>query len=237
MVDEETPPVRRGGRARLVTVKEIVRAGRALGMRRLSVKAVANELEVSATALYRYVESRWELERLVGESLLAELKLPDDPEENTEQHLLSFALRLREFTLVHPGLASYMQVLFPRGEDGMRLLAAEADALGRRGYAPDVAVVLSGAVASLAISLAASEESDTEARQGEGFEQEQRTAVERVLADAHLGPAHVGLPQVSTAEFVRLLLAASIRGLLSVAPPGRPVHEIVADLNAGGGRS
>jgi AcrR family transcriptional regulator len=214
-----------------VTVEEIVRVGRILGMRRLSVKGVANELDVSAAALYRHLEGRWELERLVGESLLAELELPDDPGEDTERHLLSFALRLREYALAHPGLASYLQVLFPRGEDGMRLLAAEVDALGRRGYAADAAVVLSGAVASLAISLAASEESDTEARQGEEFARERRSSAERVLSDERLGPAHADLPQVSTPDFVRLLLTASIRGLVSAAPPGRPVHEIVADLS------
>lgn len=214
-----------------MTVKEIVRVGRDIGMRRLSVKGVANELDVSAAALYRHLEGRWELERLIGESLLAELQLPDDPDEDTERHLLSFALRLREYALAHPGLASYLQVLFPRGEDGMRLLSAEVDALGRRGYAPDVAVVLSGAVASLAISLAASEESDTEARRGEEYVREQRSSAERLLADARLGPAHADLPRISTPDFVRLLLAASIRGLLSAAPPGRPVHEIVADLS------
>ncbi|ROO85822.1 hypothetical protein EDD29_3371 [Actinocorallia herbida] len=226
--------VRHGGRARVVTVQEIVRVGRELGLRRLSVKAVANGLDVSAAALYRHVESRWELERLVGESLLAGLDLPDDPAEGPERHLLSLALRLREYALAHPGLAAYLQVLFPRGEEGMRLLTAEVEALGRRGYTPDVAVVLSGAVASLAISLAASEESDTAARQGEEYAREQRTATERLLADDRLGPAHADLPRMSTPDFVRLLLAASIRGLVSVARPGRPVHEIVADLSGGG---
>ncbi|GAA0954733.1 TetR/AcrR family transcriptional regulator [Actinocorallia libanotica] len=226
------PPVRRRGRARVVTVKEIVRVGRALGMRRLSVKAVAQELGVSGAAVYRHIEGRWELERLVGESMLAELELPDDPEEDTGRHLLSFALRLREFTLERPGLASYMQVLFPRGEDGMRLLHAEVEALRRRGYAPNAAVVLSSATASLAISLAASEESDAEARRGEGFARERRSSAERVLADERLGPAHAGLPEVSTPDFVRLLLSASIRGLVSAAPPGLPVHRIVADLSS-----
>ena len=48
--------------------------GRDLGMRRLSINGVAARLGVSATALYRHVEGRWELERLVGESLLAELE-------------------------------------------------------------------------------------------------------------------------------------------------------------------
>lgn len=84
-----------GGRPALIAVDDVVRVGRELGLRRLSVNAVAARLGVSATALYRHVESRWELERLVGESLLAELELRDDPDDGIEGHLLSFGLQPR----------------------------------------------------------------------------------------------------------------------------------------------
>ena len=47
-----------------------------------------------------------------------------------------------------------------------------------------------------------------------------------------MGAAHVGLPQVSSSEFLRLLLATSIRGLIAVMPPGRPISEVVAELTA-----
>ncbi|WP_244897789.1 TetR/AcrR family transcriptional regulator [Mycobacterium alsense] len=218
-------------------MEDVVRAGRELGMQRLSVNAVAARLGVSATALYRHVASRWELERLVGESLLAELELRDDPASDTEPHLLSFALQLRDFTAGHPGLASYLQVLFPRGDAGARLLATEVGALGRRGYSPDAAVVLSSAVATLAISLAAREENNANATAGDhggGFAVERDAAAARLAGDARLGAAHAGLPQVSDAEFVRLLLAASIRGLVAAIPPGRSIREAMADLGAAG---
>jgi AcrR family transcriptional regulator len=224
---------RQGGRPPLIAVDDVVRAGRELGMQRLSVNAVAQRLGVSATALYRHVESRWELERLVGESLLAELELRDDPTADTEAHLLSFALQLRDFTAGHPGLAAYLQVLFPRGDAGARLLAAEVQALSRRGYAADAAMVLSSAVATLAISLAAREENNASATGGEqagAFAVERDAAAERLASDARLGAAHVALPQVSDADFMRLLLAASIRGLVAVIPPGRPIGEAVARL-------
>ncbi|WP_232065821.1 TetR/AcrR family transcriptional regulator [Mycobacterium heidelbergense] len=216
---------------------DVVRVGRELGMQRLSVNAVALRLGVSATALYRYVESRWELERLVGESLLAELELRDDPTADTERHLLSFGLQLRDFTAGRPGLASYLQVLFPRGDAGARLLATEVEALSRRGYSADAAMVLSSAVATLAISLAAREESNANATGGDqagGFAVERDAAAERLAGNAQLGAAHVGLPRVSDVEFVRLLLAASIRGLVAVIPPGRPIGEVVAELRAAG---
>jgi AcrR family transcriptional regulator len=226
---------RQGGRPPVIALDDVVRAGRELGMRRLSINAVAAQLGVSATALYRYVEGRWELERLVGESLLAELELREDPKADTEAHLLSFAMQLLDFTAEHPGLGSYLQVLFPRGDVGTRLLAAEVEALSRRGYSADAAVVLSSAVATVAISLAAREESNANATEGDqarGFAAERDAADDRLAGDAKLGAAHVGLPQLTSAEFVRLLLAASIRGLVSVIPPGRPIDEVVGELTA-----
>jgi AcrR family transcriptional regulator len=61
----KTVAARAGGRPPLIAVDDVVRAGRELGMRRLSINAVAARLGVSATALYRHVESRWALEGLV----------------------------------------------------------------------------------------------------------------------------------------------------------------------------
>lgn len=228
---------RQGGRPPLIAVEDVVRAGRELGMQRLSVNAVAARLGVSATALYRHVDGRWELERLVGESVLAELELRDDPTADTGAHLLSFGLQLRNFTAAHPGLASYLQVLFPRGEAGARLLATEVEALSRRGYSADAAMVLGSAVATLAISLAAREENNAHATAGDqagGFAEERDAAAARLAGDAQLGAAHAGLRQVSDVEFVRLLLAASIRGLVAAIPPGRPIDDVMAELGAAG---
>ncbi|WP_443611852.1 hypothetical protein [Acrocarpospora catenulata] len=64
-----------GGRPPRIDLDDIVRAGRELGLSGLSVKAVAARLGVTSTALYRYVGGRWDLDRLVGESILAELEL------------------------------------------------------------------------------------------------------------------------------------------------------------------
>ncbi|OBK12639.1 TetR family transcriptional regulator [Mycobacterium asiaticum] len=233
----ETIAQRTGGRPALIAVDDVLRVGRELGMQRLSITAVAGRLGVSATALYRHIESRWALERLVGESLLAELRLDDDPDENVEQHLLSFGLQLWHFTVEHPGLGAYLQVLFPRGDAGMRLLVAEVDALSRRGYGEDAAIVLASAVATLAISLACREESNastTGGEQADRFAQERDAANRRLAGDERLGATHVGLPELSSSTYVRLLLAASIRGLVGDIPPGRPILEVVAAHTAAG---
>ncbi|MFJ5933108.1 hypothetical protein [Streptomyces sp. NPDC093071] len=232
MKDEQTRSARTGGRPRQIETADIVRAGRELGLRNLSMNAVAARLGVTSTALYRHVDGRWGLERLVGESLLAELDLHDDPADGPVPHLLSTALQLRAFLLRHPGLTSYVQTLFPRGEGGRRLLAAAAGSLARRGYSTDAGIVLSAAVAAVAIGYAATEEVQRE-RAGE-LDAQRRGAEEALRADADLGEAHRALPTITPDEYVRLWLGAAIRGFVEAAPPGRPVDEIRAALRAAG---
>jgi AcrR family transcriptional regulator len=206
-----------GGRPRQVETEDIVRVGRELGLSRLSMNAVAERLGVSSTALYRHVDGRWGLENLVGESILNDLRLDDDPEHDTVRHLLSVGLQLRSFILGHPGLA---------------LLAAEVEALGRRGYAPDAAIVLASAVASIAIGYAAAE--DVQRERAEGRSEQERDALAAMVADARLGDAHRALPEVGADQYVRLWLGAAVRAFVDAAPPGRPLLEIMAALDVAG---
>jgi AcrR family transcriptional regulator len=221
-----------GGRPRQVETEDIVRVGRELGLSRLSMNAVAERLGVSSTALYRHVDGRWGLENLVGESILNDLRLDDDPEHDTVRHLLSVGLQLRSFILGHPVLAAYVQTLFPRGEGGRMLLAAEVEALGRRGYAPDAAIVLASAVASIAIGYAAAE--DVQRERAEGRSEQERDALAAMVADARLGDAHRALPEVGADQYVRLWLGAAVRAFVDAAPPGRPLLEIMAALDVAG---
>ncbi|WP_210424467.1 TetR/AcrR family transcriptional regulator [Gephyromycinifex aptenodytis] len=219
-----------GGRPPQITSADIERAGRAIGLRRLSLNAVAQELGVTATALYRHVENRMGLERLVGESILAELELLDDPALDDKHHLLAQGLRLYEFTLAHPGLASYMQTLFPRGEGGRRLLADATRALHRRGYDPAVAMVLSSAVAILAIGYAAA--ADERRVRADVIEQELEVVTVDNLADEGIGQVLRVLPQVEDAEYVRLWLGAAINGFLQAAQPGQGVTDLLHLMRA-----
>jgi len=102
----------------------------------------------------------------------------------------------------------------------------------RRGYALDAAIVLTAAVAAVAIGYAAAAEAQRE--NADGLEEQRRGAEAALLADARLGEAHRGLPQIDENEYVRLWLAAAVRGFVEVAPPGRPVVEIRAALQAAG---
>ncbi len=211
-------------------VDDIIRVGRSLGMRRLSMNAVAAELGVSSTALYRAVDGRWGLERLVGESLLGDLKLHDDPDHDIEQHLLSFGLQMWHFIVRHPGLGVYMQTLFPRGEAGRLLMAHQIEALSKRGYSPDVAIALSSVIAGVSINYAVAEDSQRE--HAEELDAQREKITEQLKTDEDLAEAHRDLPSVEHTQFVRLVLAAMVRGVVSVAPPGRPLDEVMAELAA-----
>ena len=221
-----------GRRPRMFDLDDIIRVGRELGMRRLSMNAVAAELGVSSTALYRAVDGRWGLERMVGESLLSDLELHDDPDHDVEQHLLTFGLQLWDFIVRHPGLGVYMQTLFPRGDGGRLLMTHQTYALGRFGYAPDVAMALSCVIAGISINYAVAEDSRRE--DADELEVQRQEATAQLDTDEHLGEAHREIPEIEHARFVKLVLAATIRGALAAAPPGRPLDQVVADLEAAG---
>ncbi|CCH30993.1 TetR family transcriptional regulator [Actinosynnema sp. NPDC047251] len=219
-----TPPKRAktGGRVARVTAESVLAAGRQVGLAALSVQAVAEVLGVSATAVYRHVPSRAALERLVGESVVAELDLVTGPDESAAGHLLRFAARLREFALANPGVGGYLQRVFPRGPSGSRLLAHEVAVLGGWGYRPDAAIALSGAVGTVALGLTATEE----CRFASGPEERAESAA--AMADhPDLLAGRAMLPAVPPETYFALLMAAVVDGLLRRLPPGRPVTDLL----------
>lgn len=160
------------------------------------------------------------------------LVLHHDPHHTVERHLLSFGLQLRAFVLDHPGLGTYMQILFPRGDAGRRLMADEIVALCRAGYNPDVAVSVASVVAGSTINTTVADE--TQRLRVEGLDERRRAVSEQLDTDDRPAEAHRELPAVDAGEFSKLVLATTIRGLVAVPPPGRPLKEVVADLAATG---
>jgi len=220
--------MRTGGRPPRITIEQIERAGRATGLDGLTVQGVADTLGVTPAALYRHVDGRIGLETLVGESLLAELRIPDDPGDDTAGQLLRFALALRGFCLEHRGMAAYLQTLFPRGESGAALLAAEIDALGRRGYPPHLGSVLASSVAGLAIGRAAVEElHSTRLEESPALA---RLAVRARELHDRVTAAPPGLPEITMEDYFRMIMTACIRGLLAEVRPDRSVAETMAAL-------
>ncbi|MGO2860803.1 MAG: TetR/AcrR family transcriptional regulator [Brevibacterium sp.] len=222
--------MRIGGRPRQIETDDIIAAGRGIGLRELSLNAVASRLGVSSAALYRHVANRWGLEQLVGESLLADLDLRDDPDHDAQTQLLSFGIQLFDFVVEHPGLASYVQTLFPRGESGRRLLARETAAIEARGYSTDAAIVLTSAVATQTIGHAAAE--DAQRARSEGWDTQREEAIEGMRNVDRLYQAHHRLPQLSMPHYARLMLATTVRAIVDILPPGRDVGEVIAELEA-----
>ncbi|MFG1947192.1 TetR/AcrR family transcriptional regulator C-terminal domain-containing protein [Nonomuraea sp. NPDC048826] len=213
-----------GGRTATFALGDIVAAGVRIGLAELTVQKVADALGVTTAAVYRHVPSRSALENLVGEAILAELTLADDPAHSTAEHLVSFGAQLRRFVLAHPGSADYFQRLFPRGASGVRLLETQVAALGRRGYDPAAATVLSSAIATISLGLVVAEESRTaHGRDEPGGAGE---ALAAMTGSPVLREALAGIPDHTADDYFVLLLTAAADGLAAHLPPGRPVGSL-----------
>ncbi len=221
-------PANRVGRPRRIDIDDIIRVGRELGLDRLSLNAVAQRLDVTATALYRHVDGRWGLEATVGEDLLREFVAPDDPGTDVTTHLTSFAMTLWRFSIDRPGMAHYLQTLFPRGPVGRDLLAAQVTALTDRGHLPDTAFLLVNSVANLVIGLAAADE--LRRTHADSLVEARKEAVETLGHNATLAAARTGIPVLNAESRARVAMAAAVRGLVEFAPPGTPATAVFANL-------
>jgi TetR/AcrR family tetracycline transcriptional repressor len=102
------------------SVKERAPLGRALitstaaemiaevGVDKLTMRAVAARLGVSAMALYHHVEDKDELVRMVGDDLLGKIKLPDPDSGDCRERLMSIVTKTNESLLSVPGLSSVL---------------------------------------------------------------------------------------------------------------------------------
>ncbi|MFG1700663.1 TetR/AcrR family transcriptional regulator [Nonomuraea sp. NPDC049309] len=213
--------MRTGGRPASFTVDDVIAAGKRIGLNELTMQRVADALGVTTAAIYRHVPSRAELETLVGEAILGELQMVDDPDEPLVPHLVSFALQLHRFALAHPGCASYMLRLFPRGTSGVRLMEEELRALGRRGYDPAAATVIASGIALIALGLTVAQEERATIAGSPVVAQ----ALASMGDSALLRQAMAGIPHHTPEDLFVLLLSAAVEGLVARLPPGAPVPD------------
>lgn len=212
--------MRTGGRTPTFTRADLVATGKRLGLAALSVQAVADALGVTTAAVYRHVPSRSALERLIGEAILAELDLGDLHGGTVADHLTGFALRLREFTLAHPGTAAYLQRLFPRGASGVRLLESQISALSRHGYRPEAAVALCSAMATLAIGAAVAEQQHATGHHDAAAVDAATTAMR---ASTAVRQAAEAIPAHTPKDYFMFMMTAAADGLVRQLPPGEPI--------------
>lgn len=109
----------------------VVDAGVALvaegGMAALSMRRIADRLEVWPTAIYHYVDTREHLAELVVERLVASVELPGGDVAPLEW-LRQTAWAMRRVALAHPGMAAY---LLEQGSGGPASVAFAERVAGR----------------------------------------------------------------------------------------------------------
>lgn len=128
MTESRKPKVekalRYGELDRSVVVAAAVRVAERGGVRSVTVRALAAELGLSTTAMYRYVDGKTELLNLVAEATLATVELP---ESGPWQHRIRvFATSARKAMLRIDGIAEVLQTHPAKGA------AQQVDALMQR---------------------------------------------------------------------------------------------------------
>ncbi|WP_319436400.1 TetR/AcrR family transcriptional regulator C-terminal domain-containing protein [Mycobacterium sp. RTGN5] len=99
--------LRYGELDRSVVVAAAVRLAERSGIRSVTVRALANELGLSTTAMYRYVEGKAELLNLIAEATLASVELPESG--SWQQRIRVFAHSARKAMLRIDGIAYVLQ--------------------------------------------------------------------------------------------------------------------------------
>jgi TetR/AcrR family tetracycline transcriptional repressor len=79
-----------------------------VGVEKLTMRAVAARLDVSAMALYHHVEDKDELLRLVGDDILGHIELPDPDSGDWRELFTSISMAAVDALLAVPGLSSVL---------------------------------------------------------------------------------------------------------------------------------
>lgn len=153
----------RRGRPPELSLDLIADAGFAVGLAGVSLAAVAEHLGVTPNALYRYVASRTELERLLVRRVLqlGYEWLPTGVGRTDAEYLLDIAQAIRLVELAFPGYASFVAGLEGGPEGAVDELRESMDKLESvlvaRGYAGHDALHLVATVGNVALDLATRE--------------------------------------------------------------------------------
>ena len=125
----------------------------------LTMRRVADEIGVSASSLYGYVDNKEELVQLVLEQIMTEIKFPS-ADGDWQQILRGWAREVRSVFRRHPGVAGLTLGRVPFGPG---LLAGAERMLGvlRAAGLPDQVAAFAGDIGSLYVAAHAHEEDVT----------------------------------------------------------------------------
>jgi AcrR family transcriptional regulator len=108
------------------------------GLAALSMRAVAGELGVGTMSLYRYLDDRAELERLVVDHVLTPVNMTTPPTDRWDRRLAALCRRIRDALSAHPAVIPLMLthrhacVSTVRWGETMMSLLAGAGLVGQR---------------------------------------------------------------------------------------------------------
>lgn len=113
------------GRPQLVDVDSIIDAGVRVGLDGITLTAVAKELGVDPSTLYRYIDGVDDLIIRIVDRIVGRFEVPDLPDASPEELLAEFALRMWRLQIEHPGLAAYSLVRSSSAIDAVGLQLVE----------------------------------------------------------------------------------------------------------------
>jgi len=148
------PEAARVGRPPSVSVPQIVAAAIELGLDKVTLKQIADHLQVAPATLYRHVHNRDELLRLAAFQLTLMRKLPDDTVGHWSELALRYAETLLESFLAEPQLLSELL----RGRIGphveVDILEQFLSAVARHGFSAAEGAQLFHAIGTVVIGAA-----------------------------------------------------------------------------------
>lgn len=148
-------PAPRVGRPPRVTHQAIIEAALEIGLEGVTLKQIADRLDVAQATLYRHVRNRDELMRLAAFQLMLSRRLPDMAHAHWSELVTRYAESLFDTFLAEPQLISELLRgrLGPHAE--IDLLEHFLEALGQHGFSPEEGAALFHAIGSLTIGVAA----------------------------------------------------------------------------------
>ena len=155
--EPELPPRRPVGRPARVDLKAIVDAALQIGLDRVTMKAVADRLDVGIATLYQHVRNRDDLIRMGALRLSLTRRMPEDSDQHWAELATLFVEHLFEVLVAEPQLiAELMKGGY--GPDGeVDLIEQFLAAMQLRGFSPQDGVRLYRGIALLAIGAAVAE--------------------------------------------------------------------------------
>ena len=148
-------PRKTHGRPPSITLEQIGEAGRTITLDKLTIRGLAEYLNVSEMSIYRHVRNLETARNLVAQHIIARESLPEPHHADPEDSLTDMAQALRRFVQDNPGIGTFLTQLTP--EHTTALSAIEKTQAGYAttyGWLPHQASIALSVVAEHAGALA-----------------------------------------------------------------------------------